>query len=358
MRRSVAVVVLLLVVIAAGLVVAQRGGGGGAEPATPAAATTQAPPKTYTFAIAPGSVLEYNNTYYTSEGEEASSTSYRLNMTQLQWPLFQALYTVEPGNETGGAQLAPANIALPLELIGADEVQLPLIVPGVGASECVVLGLEGEVAYNTTGTPGTAYLYHGVVEASGYRVKARIAYDSRTGLAVDANYTVYSGDGEVIYSSRQVLTGYTLQAALGVQVPGDWACDPPYSSDVRFVLEGTYRLEAGGLEAVEPLEARDAVLEDGFVAVVSKSGDPLVLEFWRNLVEASRLVPEARVYVVVLGPLSSQEEYVLSQYIAERASSVEPVVLVSFRDGRVAGKVYRYGTLEDMVSLLRGTYHP
>lgn len=310
--------------------------------------------KTYTLGISVGSTIAYNNSYTTGEGNVSQSTIYTVNITQIQWPLLLGVYHIQGSNSTGSAKMAVGNLLIPLELLGKKTVSVPVIIPAVNTGACANLTLQGERSLNLTGRVLDVYVYSMNLSTGQFRVAGVLAYNKSNGILVDANYTVY-GKGEPLFGNRQYIVNATLTGRTRTMTPSDWFCTQPYSSDFRFTLEGTYLLQDGKLTPASIDVVRNVSLHTGIVGVIGKDGQEITLEFWKTLLEASMKCPQAKVYLVIVGPLSDSTQGAVARNILERGGAAESTVIVKFVDGVPGDKAYRYATLDELTSLLCGS---
>lgn len=310
--------------------------------------------KTYTITLTVGSTLTYNNSYMTSEGNVAQTTIYTVSVAQVQWPLILGTYNIHGQNATGPARMAVGNMLLPLELLGEKEVSVPLIIPAVNSGLCANLTLQGTREVDVEGKMMEAYIYAMNVSSGRFTISATLAYNKSNGILVDANYTIY-GDNETLFSNRQYVVNATLGSRMRTLTPKDWLCTQPYSSDLRFTLEGSYVLQDGVLKPVSLNEVRNSSLDTAIVGVVVKDGQNTTMEFWKNLLLASKQCPMAKTYLIIAGPLSDPTANALAGNILERGGASESTVIVRFMDGRPDSKAYRYADLGEITNLLCGS---
>jgi len=310
--------------------------------------------RTYTITVSVGSILTYNNSYMTSEGNVAQKTIYSINVTQVQWPFLLGVYNIHGQNTTGSARMAIGNIVLPLEILGKQEVSIPIIIPAVNSGLCANLTLVETREIKVNNRTMDVYIYSMNVSTGRYMITAQLAYNKSNGILIDANYTIY-GDNQILFMNRQYVLNATLTGKMKTVTPDDWFCTQPYSTDFRFTLEGTYILQDGKLTPISINDVREASLDTAIVGVIGKDGQQITMDFWKTLLASSKQCPEAKVYLIIVGPLSDPTTNALANNILERGGASESTVIVKFVDGSVDGKAYRYADLQELTSLLCGS---
>ncbi len=190
---------------------------------------------TYTITVSVGSILTYNNSYMTSEGNVAQKTIYSINTTQIQWPFILGVYNIHGQNTTGSARMAIGNVVLPLEMLGKQEVSIPIIIPAVNSGLCANLTLVETREIKINNKTMDVYVYSMNVSTGRYMITAQLAYNKSNGILVDANYTIY-GDDQILFMNRQYVLNATLTGKMKTVTPSDWFCTQPFSTDFRFTL--------------------------------------------------------------------------------------------------------------------------
>ncbi len=358
-----AIAILLISIIVGGYLIYLGTSRGGVQ-ATPSGITTSSTTtrlpitgerKTYTLSLLPGGKFYYRNSYYAKPGSNPVETAeFWVKISNIDWPFILGIYNVTSQNKTGPARIAIGNMALPLELLGRKEVSIPLIVPAVASGFCASLQLVGEENY-TYHNESIRVLKYTVDEAlSGFRVKATLLYDAKTGILLQSNFTILSHE-KIQFIVVEDLENMTKIGKMHAQTPDYWICNPPLSTDLRFQPEGTYVLQDMKMTPVTLESLRKISLANGIILIIAKDGQQLTQEFWLNVLAATTKCPSAKVYTIVVGTFTDNLTITLARNILERSAASEQIVLIKFNNGKAVGKVYRYGDLNEIVNLLCGS---
>jgi len=359
-KKTVTIAALLLIVIVAGAILYYTRGGEEQAAQTP----LQPPalgqgPVTYTLNIAPGTVLNYTSVFILSQGDLQAEDifNYTALVVEVKWPTSTVNYTLHDYNTSQPAPVAATNLALPISLIGKEKLEIPIIVPGAQTGACIELLLAGERTYNISGTLIEAYVYEFSYNTSGILVEGTIAYAKDTGLLLEFNSSVTDPVNDVRGENYQVLTGYSIAGTISVSTPEDWVCKPPVSSELLYTIEGVYLARGLNFTPVSTLDVRKAMHEKALILVIAKDNQQLTNQFWKDFLRAAvAFEDKAEFYVIVLGPLTTYEQRVFADYLLGQAGAVEGNVLVLMENGVGVGRVYSFGTYEDMVDLILQAY--
>jgi len=316
-------------------------------------------PQTYLVNLAPGTTVNYTLTFVFSQNNLSTSETvdYTATIIDVQWPMTTINYTVLKYNYTQPAPVATPNLAAPLSMLGQPELPLPLILPGAQTGVCVQLRLAGEKTYTIGGEKVEAYVYEFSYNTSSLVLEGAIAYAKGTGITIEFNTTLIDPALNVTVFQSQITRGFRIAGQISVTTPSDWMCKPPISSDLRFTIEGTYVVRGLDFEPVQTLKIREAIQDKAIVLVIAKDNQQLTAEFWKEFLKASiAFEGKADFYAIILGPLSNQEQIVFGNYLLDQAGAVEGNVLIAWEKGVAVGKVYSFGTYEDIVNLVQQVY--
>ena len=360
-RAIIVAALALLGIIGASIILSNNNASGGSQVNT----TTTAPPRlgegtiTYTVSLAPGTIIKY--TSYFEINYQGNSTSGTINYTALildvQWPMTTVNYTILDTNQSQAAPVAITNLALPETLLGEENLDVPITVPGAQTGACVRLVLDRVDVFTVGEETREAYVYRFSYNASGILVDGVIAYDKETGLALLFNTSITDPSNEISTFNSQRTIEYDIAGTVGVATPVDWFCKPPVSSDIRFTIEGIYRARGVSFQPASSNEVREASQDKALILIISKDNQQLTAKFWKEFLKAAiAFQDKAEFYVIVQGPLSSREQLVFANYLLQQTGAVEGNVLILMENGASTGKVYSIGDYNDIVNLVLQAY--
>lgn len=311
----------------------------------------------YRLAVHVGDELSYNMTvkvYIDGSLNKTASDVVRVRVASFEPPLIELNFTDSGGRP---ARVPYGVIAIPLSHAGMESISVPVAAGYTWT--CLTLQMTGY----SEGPLGRTVVYRGSIVEPNLTLTAVMAADRGTGVVVEfrVNMTVSTwGGGRVTALLLQELTEYKPfhGGELEARAPEGFTCGNGFSRDLRFTIEGLYRVEGGAARPVGLGEIQEA--SGGAVLAVVNKRDPASMSLWESLLNASRK-PGVRVYVLVYDSSSRlftpDMAYVTANIVKPVLNSMENPrlpLLIRLGSGGVEGVEAGPLTYEEVQSFLGG----
>lgn len=313
------------------------------------------------FGLGLGDRLVYNITLYTYIDGVLNRSEY--NVVEVRVVGFLLPFAGVNVSQDGSVRFAEVPlglVALPLDWLG-DAAGVPIAVGYTWL--CLPMTPEGRSPW----AGGEALVYRGGLERPNLTLDVVALYDSDTGalvrMKVNMSVAGPQGGGAAAIVIQELVDYELSGEGVSGSYQEDYTCGPGVSSDLRFVLEGLYRLEDGEPVPVDAGEVGEAVGGRAVLVVLDKQC-PACQLVWPKLLRASG--DEGLTFYALVYDPSSQlatpdMAYVISNIVQPAFNRLDrPGVpaFLAFRGGElVAAEI---GDLEygELVDWLRSALSP
>ena len=254
------------------------------------------------------------------------------------WPHARLSYTRD-GEEKKGV-LPFAMLSLPRELLGSQQLGLPVYIPVADATLCVQASLSRE---------GGLLVYRGEEVVGTTLVKVEASY---RGDGVLSSIRIEVADpqaGRLVYEAK-----LTTASPVEEVVEAPWECGDGLYSDIRYAPEGLIEIRDGRVYKVDLETVRRAVESETVLFMVLSKTCPYCQKDWEHLLKLSTMV-DVKIYAINAGGLTPQDELTWAINFARKFGVSGTPGFIAVKDGRVVDVRVGYATAEELAEWLEST---
>ncbi len=257
------------------------------------------------------------------------------------WPHARLAYTRD-GEEKKGV-LPFAMLGLPRELLGSQQLGIPVYIPVADATLCVQASLskeEGLLVYRGEEVVGTTL------------VKIDVSYRGDGVLSGIRIEVVDPQAGRLVYEARLIDANPVEEV-----VDAPWECGGGLYSDIRYAPEGLIEIRDGRVYKVDLETVRRAVESETVLFMVLSKTCPYCQKDWEHLLKLSTIV-DVKIYAINAGGLTPQDELTWAVNFARKFGVSGTPGFIAVKDGRVVDVRVGYATAEELAEWLESTLGP